>query len=112
MIMRRSVFDTIGFFDEDLYYHEDTDLWLRARETDLKILVQRKEALIYRIHDTNLTTGKDIISTKYLGILRKSINRRRKASGQIREITRLSFISGFLRQPQKGDIDDESRKKI
>jgi len=111
MIMRRSVFDTIGFFDEALLYHEDTDLWLRAREADLKILVQRKEALIYRIHDTNLTTGKDIISTKYLGILRKSINRRRKTPGQIREIPGLSFIPDLLRPPQKGDTDDQSRIK-
>ena len=111
MIMRRSVFDTIGFFDEDLYYHEDTDLWLRVRESDLKVLVQRKEALIYCIHDTNLTTGKDIISTKYLGILRKSINRRRKVSSQIKEIPRLLFIPDLLRQPPKKDIDDESQKK-
>ena len=111
MIMRRSIFDTIGFFNENLSFHEDTDLWLRAREADLKILIQRKEALIYRIHDTNLTTGKDIISTKFLGILRKSINRRRKASGQIREVPELSFIPDFLKQPQKGGIDHQSWKK-
>jgi glycosyltransferase involved in cell wall biosynthesis len=95
MVMRRSVFEKIGYFEENLPFHEDTDFWLRAREAGLLILVQRKLALIYRIHGRNMTTGEDIETTGLLKIVRRSIARRR-ASGPVKDIGKLSFIPDLL----------------
>jgi glycosyltransferase involved in cell wall biosynthesis len=100
MVMRRSVFEKIGYFEENLPFHEDTDFWLRAREARLLILVQRKLALIYRIHGHNMTTGEDIETTGLLNIIRRSIARRR-ASGLVKDIGKLSFIPDLLeKDPQ------------
>lgn len=95
MVMRRSIFEKIGYFAENLPFHEDTDFWLRAREAGLLILVQRKIALIYRIHGRNMTTGEDIETTGLLNMVRKSLNRRR-VSGQVNKIGKLSFIPDLL----------------
>ena len=99
MVIRRSVFEKIGYFEENLPFHEDTDFWLRAREAGLLILVQRKLALIYRIHGHNMTTGEDIKTTGLLNIMRRSIARR-KAAGQVKDIGRLSFIPDLLENDQ------------
>jgi GT2 family glycosyltransferase len=80
MLIRRSVFDQIGEFNEELTYHSDTDFWLRAREAGIKIFIQRSVALIYRIHDKNHTRGKDTLSLGFTGILKRSIDRRRLSS--------------------------------
>lgn len=108
MIFRKSVFDKIGFFDEDLVYHEDTDFWLRAREAGFKILVQRKEALIYRLHGKNLTTGKDIQTTGFLQILCRSISRRRFTSGYVHAIQKLSFVEDFQDNKSKHDLSSSN----
>jgi glycosyltransferase involved in cell wall biosynthesis len=102
MVIRRSVFEKIGNFEEGLRFHEDTDFWLRAREKGIQILIQRKIALIYRIHGHNLTTGKDVESTGFLSILWKSINRRRISSGAVINIGKLKFI------PDLKDINQPS----
>jgi len=101
MIMRRSVFDKIEYFDENLTFHEDTDFWLRAREADLHILIQRKLALIYRIHGRNMTAGQNVESTGFLNILRRSIVRRRKTAGFVKDISNLTFIPDLLINDKK-----------
>jgi len=86
MIIKRSVFGKIGYFNEELTYHSDTDFWLRARESGIYIFVQPSVALIYRIHDENHTRGKDTLSLGFTGILKRSIDRRRKSSGSHMEL--------------------------
>ena len=98
MIIRRSVFDKIGYFDESLTYHSDTDFWFRAREAGIRILVLEEVALIYRIHDANHTSGKNTRSLGFAQILKKSIDRRRHKSGGFSEIPELPVIS-------KADMD-------
>jgi glycosyltransferase involved in cell wall biosynthesis len=82
MIMRRSVFGKVGYFDESLAFHEDSDLWLRARERGVEIRLQRRLGLLYRIHGRNLTTGADVRTTGFLSIIRRSLHRRR--GGELR----------------------------
>lgn len=92
MIMRQSVFDHIGNFNESLTYHSDTDFWFRAREAGIKIFLQKKIALIYRIHSANHTIGKNTQSLGFAKILKLSIDRRRKESGEIAAIPELPVI--------------------
>ncbi|MGD0753199.1 MAG: glycosyltransferase family A protein [Anaerolineales bacterium] len=100
MVMRRRVFKKIGYFEENLPFHEDTDFWLRAREAGLLILVQRKLALVYRIHGRNMTTGEDLETTGLLNIVRRSIVRRR-AAGPVKDIGKLSYITDLLEKDQQ-----------
>jgi glycosyltransferase involved in cell wall biosynthesis len=103
MLIRRSVFDKIGYLDESLRFHEDTDFWLRAREAGVRILVQRRVALIYRIHGRNLTTGEDLSTTGFLKVLKKSIERRRESSGFVKPLRRLPFLPEPLQTAQAGN---------
>ena len=92
MIIRRAVFDKIGMFDRNLTYHSDTDFWFRARESGIKILVDNKIALIYRIHGSNHTTGKNTKSLGFARILKKSLDRRRNLTGDIEDIPELPVM--------------------
>jgi glycosyltransferase involved in cell wall biosynthesis len=110
MIIRRCVFDKIGWFAEDLRFHEDTDFWLRAMEAEISILVQRKLALVYRIHGLNLTTGVGLVRTGFLNILRRSIHRRRKSSGFVKPVPRLTFIPDLMKKDQQ--VDHREKKEL
>ncbi len=96
MLVRRSVFEKIGYLDERLRFNEDTDFWLRAREANIKIAVQRKVSLIYRIHGYNLTTGENLKTMGFFAVLQKSIHRRRSSSGSVRLIRKLPFLAELL----------------
>jgi hypothetical protein len=103
MVIRRSVFEKNGTFDEDLLFHEDTDFWFRAREKEIPILVQRKVALIYRMHGENLTHGENIKTMGFPNILFRSIRRRRQASEHIKPIHRLPNITEYKEKKRAGD---------
>ncbi len=54
-VYRRSVFETVGPFDETLAENEDTDWYMRAWEHSVPKVVQDQIALFYRRHDQNMT---------------------------------------------------------
>jgi glycosyltransferase involved in cell wall biosynthesis len=89
MIIRKAVFTKIGIFDKTLTYHSDTDFWFRARESGIKILVDKRIALIYRIHGENHTSGKTTETLGFANILKKSMDRRRNQSGEIKALPEL-----------------------
>lgn len=91
MIMRRAVFERIGFFNESLPFHEDTDFWIRIRESQLLVAVQKTIALIYRIHGRNMSLGKGFKEAGLLAILQRSLERRRNKHGLVPELKRLWF---------------------
>jgi glycosyltransferase involved in cell wall biosynthesis len=108
MIVRRSVFDRIGYLEESLRYHEDTDFWLRAREAGVRVLVQRKLALIYRIHGRSLTAGVDLDALGLLKIIRRSLERRRDPAGVVERIPPLSLLHDMLVEGQGPSRPDAS----
>ena len=77
-LIRKTVFDIIGNFDEELIYFEDWDWHLRARESNLTILVYNEVTNIHRRHANNMTH--DILRmNKYaFNMFRKSLKRRRE----------------------------------
>ena len=107
MVVRRSVFEKIGYFDVSLRFHEDTDFWLRAREHGIHILVQKRLALVYRIHGHNLTTGENMLTTGFLNIIRRSIVRRRISSRLTKEVSKLTFFTEYL---EKDRLRDQQEK--
>jgi len=96
MLIRKTVFDQIGNFDPEFRFHEDTDFWLRAREAGINIVVQRQLSLIYRLHNSNMTRGEDILSTGLLRIFQRSMTRRRNRSGDVTRMPNLPFLQNYL----------------
>jgi len=80
-IIRRSVFDRVGLFDETMRYSEDVDWFMRAREGGAAIMTIDAVTLFYRQHEENMTRGKSPSELNVLKALKRSLDRRRAASG-------------------------------
>jgi glycosyltransferase involved in cell wall biosynthesis len=76
-LMRQSVFDKIGCFDESLRCAEDWDWFLRAREAGVSFLLHEDVVLLYRRHDHNVTNNIQWRRHYLLQMLCKSIHRRK-----------------------------------
>jgi len=78
-LIRKTVFEKIGNFDEQLALAEDTDWFFRARESGITVFVQNEIVQYYRIHDKNSTRDKNITNFNILLAFKKSLDRRRKS---------------------------------
>lgn len=80
-VFRKSVFEKVGFFDEALYYGEDTDWFMRAREKGISILILPWVTLLYRRHEFNMTLDSATTDRYFIKALKKSLDRRRQEGG-------------------------------
>ena len=80
-VIRRSVFERVGLFDETMRYSEDVDWFMRARESGAAIVTIDDVTLFYRQHDANMTRGKSAAELNVLKALKKSLDRRRERTG-------------------------------
>ncbi len=80
-LFRRRVFERVGGFDEAMRYGEDTDWFMRAREQRVPMVVHDDVTLLYRRHQNNMTRGRDVKELHVLGVLKKSLDRRRQQQG-------------------------------
>ncbi len=92
VLFRREVFDTIGWFDESLRFSEDQDWFLRAREQGLKMLILKEVTLIYRRHQGNSTAMKTARDLMFTEVLKKSLDRRRKAATTAKNLSQWSSM--------------------
>ncbi len=75
-LIRKSVFDDVGLFDEDLIMGEDTDWFLRARENQKKIAISRELVSLYRKHADNCTNNKKKANFYFFKVFKKAKDRR------------------------------------
>lgn len=80
-VIRKSVFERVGLFDETMRYSEDVDWFMRAREAGAAIVTIDDVTLFYRQHDQNMTRGKSASELNVLKALKKSLDRRRERTG-------------------------------
>ena len=80
-VIRKSVFERVGLFDETMRYSEDVDWFMRAREASVEIVTIDAVTLFYRQHDENMTRGKSASELNVLKALKRSLDRRREQSG-------------------------------
>ena len=85
-LFRRSAFDRIGNLDADLLASEDMDWYLRAREAGLSMQLLDEVVYTYRLHDSNMTRNKESTERLLLEVIRRSLKRRREASGPSRSL--------------------------
>lgn len=80
-VIRKSVFERVGLFDETMRYSEDVDWFMRARESGAAIMTIDAVTLFYRQHEHNMTRGKSTSELNVLKTLKKSLDRRRERTG-------------------------------
>jgi glycosyltransferase involved in cell wall biosynthesis len=80
-VIRKSVFERVGLFDETMRYSEDVDWFMRAREGGAAIITIDAVTLFYRQHEQNMTRGKNTSELNVLKALKKSLDRRRERTG-------------------------------
>jgi len=86
-LFRRAIFEQVGLLDEELRRGEDVDWFLRAVEQNTEIVTHSDVVLLYRRHAASVTGGDGTPSPSLLLALRRSLRRRRKATGQPDELT-------------------------
>lgn len=80
-VIRKSVFERVGLFDETMRYSEDVDWFMRAREAGAAIVTIDAVTLFYRQHEQNMTRGKTTSELNVLKALKRSLDRRRERTG-------------------------------
>ena len=80
-VIRKSVFERVGLFDETMRYSEDVDWFMRAREAGVAITTIDAVTLFYRQHEENMTRGKSASELNILKTLKRSLDRRRELTG-------------------------------
>jgi len=81
-LIRRSLFDRLGLFDETLIHCGDWDWFLRLREAKVPVAILRETVLRYRRHDGNMTLNVRQGQSDQFRILKNSLDRRKNlASG-------------------------------
>jgi glycosyltransferase involved in cell wall biosynthesis len=77
-LFRKSVFERVGLFDEELQQAEDLDWFMRAEELRVSIEVHVETVIFYRRHDRNITNQISSSNQYFVRVLKKSLDRRRK----------------------------------
>lgn len=66
-LYRRSVFERVGYFDDNMRFNEDTDWFLRAWEINIPKEIIQEVMFYYYIHDDNMTREQN---AQHSGIVR------------------------------------------
>ncbi|MBH1964999.1 MAG: glycosyltransferase family 2 protein [Comamonadaceae bacterium] len=82
MLLRKSVFEKVGGFREDLLVGIDIEWHLRAKSMDLRIETLPDILLHRRIHPTNSGATQRSARQQHLSILKEHLDRRRQAMGE------------------------------
>ena len=77
-LARRLVFDQIGVFDERMRHAEDTDWFLRVRDSGIAVSIIDDVTLRRRIHGSNLTHNSDAQRRAFFEVLSRRMSRRRE----------------------------------
>jgi glycosyltransferase involved in cell wall biosynthesis len=89
-LYRRSVFDKVGLFNEDLRFSEDVDWLMRVREEKCNLRLVDFVSLIYRRHGNNMTRDKNVRDLGAAKVLKMSLERRRKKGLAGRSMAKMS----------------------
>ncbi len=102
-LWRRSVFDTVGLFNESLRLGEDQDFFMRCWERDISKELLDAVMLYYRRHEGNMTRGLKGAEFGLMGVYRKRIERIRRGEYDPNVARRVSWAEYLGKSP---DIED------
>jgi glycosyltransferase involved in cell wall biosynthesis len=81
VLARRSVYEAVGDYAEDLRHGEDSDWFLRARDRGVGVALLDDVILVRRLHGANLTNDTAGQRQAMFEVLARRMARRRAASG-------------------------------
>lgn len=100
-LYRRSVFDKIGNFDEELRFAEDVDHWYKILEQNLKFEFLEEVTLLHRRHEENMTNkSRSAENSYFIKALKKSLDRRKNLNSE--EMSSFFKKAPFLSQSRIG----------
>ena len=76
-VFRRHVFDECGVFEENMRFAEDFDLIVRCWERGMRKHDIDELSLLYQRHETNMTSGKNVIEMGVVAIYKRHLDRLR-----------------------------------
>jgi len=103
-LWRRSVFETVGLFDESLRLGEDQDFFMRCWEHNISREQFDSVMLYYRRHSGNMTRGLKGAEFGLMGVYRKRIERIRRGEYDPNIARRVSWTDYLGKSP---DVEDE-----
>jgi glycosyltransferase involved in cell wall biosynthesis len=86
-IIRRSVFERVGLFDEQLALGEDVDWYLRAKESGIRMRFHPEVMQYYLRHDQNVTLQRDLMNQYLVRVFKRSLDRRRSPAAGTAQIS-------------------------
>jgi glycosyltransferase involved in cell wall biosynthesis len=90
-MIRRDVFDRIGYFDAQFELGEDIDVFMRALEANIALRLHGEVVLHYRRHAQNTTNDLEAFRRGMLYVYKRSIDRRRTANGELKPLPRVDI---------------------
>lgn len=96
LLVRRSVFDAVGGFDESYRIGDDSDWFLRARDAGFRVGIVEKNLLYKRVHNQCLTSQTEICRKELLKSIKASLQRT-KSSDKISVIIPVYNGEKYLR---------------
>lgn len=93
VVIRRRLLDEVGYFDENITYAEDYDLWLRIAEKN-KIGLVNHPLVKWRQHDKNMSKNFEKCSKYLIKVFNKQIQKNisEKSNSLLRERLRILFF--------------------
>lgn len=95
-LIRRSVFETAGAFDETVSHAEDWDWFMRVRERGLTVVVHPDVMLLYRRHGDNMSNNEAETRAALVRMIRRSVERRRSQGGDPGPLPDLPLLEAYL----------------
>lgn len=72
VLLRKKLFDKVGWYDEQYRYLEDLPLWLKCTDFDIKIALLQKAVVLYRTRHNSMNQRKtEIYNTAFFSCLYK-----------------------------------------
>jgi glycosyltransferase involved in cell wall biosynthesis len=102
-LWRRSVFETVGLFDESLRLGEDQDFFMRCWERDVARELLDGVTLYYRRHEGNMTRGLKGAEFGLMGVYKRRIERIRRGEYDPNIARHVSWQEYLGKSP---DVDD------
>lgn len=97
-LIRKSAFDRIGNFDEEMLLSEDTDWFFRAMEANIIIELHNDVVQYYRQHQHNITNDKKRNHLFQIKAYKKSLDRRRKSGdGEVANFPKPNKLDEMLK---------------
>ena len=79
-VARKSAFDGVGKFDEQLQRAADMDWLARAKDRQIPMAYLAETLVRKRVHDTNVTRQTQLNNAELLQVIRRTVERKREAN--------------------------------